>query len=78
MGKKYIYFYVKVHDIICWITGVPVQVPHSRENSVPPAVQTPHSTNISNIEVSVLTLLPTNSNTTKVIKINGHYSTQLI
>ncbi|XP_019699326.1 uncharacterized protein LOC105188438 isoform X2 [Harpegnathos saltator] len=30
--------------------GVPVQVLHSRENSVPPIVQTTHSTNILNIE----------------------------
>ncbi|XP_029659194.1 serine/threonine-protein kinase WNK1 isoform X3 [Formica exsecta] len=30
--------------------GVPVQVPHSRENSVPPTVQAAHGTNILNIE----------------------------
>ncbi|XP_014481955.1 PREDICTED: uncharacterized protein LOC106748175 isoform X3 [Dinoponera quadriceps] len=30
--------------------GVPVQVPHSRENSVPPIVQATHSNNIPNIE----------------------------
>ncbi|XP_032679490.1 uncharacterized protein LOC116847957 isoform X3 [Odontomachus brunneus] len=30
--------------------GVPVQVPHSRENSVPPIVQATHGTNILNIE----------------------------
>lgn len=34
------------------ITGVPVQVPHSRENSVPPTVQAVHGTNILSIEVS--------------------------
>ncbi|KAL6262547.1 hypothetical protein P5V15_005340 [Pogonomyrmex californicus] len=30
--------------------GVPGQVPHSRENSVPPIVQASHGTNVSNIE----------------------------
>ncbi|XP_011331558.2 serine/threonine-protein kinase WNK1 isoform X2 [Ooceraea biroi] len=30
--------------------GVPTQVPHSRENSVPPTVPVAHGTNVSNIE----------------------------
>jgi len=36
------------------ITGVPMQVPHSRENSVPPTVQTAHGTNILSAEVSFI------------------------
>lgn len=36
------------------VTGVPAQVPHSRENSVPPTIQATHGTNISNVEVSYL------------------------
>lgn len=46
---RYIYHYI--------IVGVPVQVPHSRENSVPPTVQATHGTNIPSIEVSSIILI---------------------
>lgn len=36
-----------------FVAGVPTQVPHSRENSVPPVVPMTHGTSVSSIEVSI-------------------------
>jgi len=54
-------------NIYLLIIGVLAQVSNSRENSVPPAVQTIHGTNISNIEVSFITLLLSNVKIVKLI-----------